>query len=68
MPRRCTTWACTTRFGPRPAPAAVVANSIPNFSATVNDHGTSFTYNMAGKNPRFTVDAEYDGQDHRGPD
>ena len=26
-------------------------NSIPNFSATVNDHGTTFAYKMVGKNP-----------------
>ena len=39
----------------RPALAtASVPNSIPNFSATIADHGTTFSYDMVGKNPQVT--------------
>ncbi len=34
-----------------PAAAGPITGSIPNFSASINDHGTTFTYRMAGKNP-----------------
>ncbi len=33
--------------------AAPVPNSIPNFAATINDHGTTFSYKMAGKSPQL---------------